>query len=113
MEEFPETFRLETFKQTILDKNKKYQEVQKKLIARERSKIVQYVTNAVEKGEKSVIITLHDDLCQDMKYKLSEELLERFPGCMWYHSIIGYADVDEFRKMNTPVPCWEYKIVFE
>lgn len=113
MEEFPKNFHLETFKQTILEQDNKIRVQQEEMLKQERSKIVRLVTDGVNNGNKEVIITISDDLCYDMKYILSKELIQRFPGCLWYHCTIGYADVDEFRQVKTPDAYWEYKIVFE
>jgi hypothetical protein len=112
MNEFPPTFRLETFKQQILDGTTAYGAAQLAMLAVERGKIVSNVEAAGQAGAREVLIQLPDQLCGDMKLKLATELLERFPGHVQYRYVIEYADVDQFREMKEPRACFDYKIIF-
>lgn len=112
MEEFPATFRSETFLKVIDEQNTVYKKSQTALLAKVRQSIVTTVTLAVERGDKEILICLPDDLCNEMSRKLSQELLDRFPDQLWYHRIINYADVDEFTKLTKPRACFEIKIIF-
>ena len=111
MDKFPDSFKLETFKQQILDGSTAYGKSQLQLLATERAKIVTGVENAVQSGARSYLIELPDSLCAEMKLTLAKELLERFPGHVQYHCVIEYGDVDEFRDMKEPRACFDYKII--
>lgn len=112
MDKFPDTFKLDTYKQKILDQSTAYGAAQLALLANERAKIVRDVEIAVQGGAREVLIQLPDALCYEMKLKLAKELLERFPGHVRYRRVVEYADVDEFREMKEPVVSFDYKIVF-
>lgn len=110
METFPESFNLETIRTAIENHETEYGRKQMELLAKERGRIFSAFQQMVNNGGYELLIELPDELCADMKLKLSKELLERFPNHIYYRKVIEYADVDEFVLMTTPRASFDYKI---
>jgi hypothetical protein len=113
MESFPADFNLADALAIQEEKAGREEERQETLLKQVRKQIYARGSAAIKAGANEVLFSIPDELCSEKTVILARELCQRFPGRVYYHCIINYADVDEFRLIESPEKAhssFEYKL---